>query len=358
MTPHMSDRIAQLRLLAIDRDLDGALVYSWRRRTLAWFCGYDPGYATNTAALWVPASGEPCAWVRFPFERERIGEQTGFEVIPTNDVANFIPRHVSRIGLVAGDLAVDEWSAARMGRKLECHDLSPEVDTWRAVKSAEDIEATRHAAQMADEALTAVHSMILSGVTDFQLVSATEAFARERGALRALCMIGIGDGAVGTEARGTVLASGDPVTLELNIWTAKGCTHVNATMHVDRPRPHQAEAEQVCRRVRSILVDAMRPGLRVSDLVELGDQALDDVGSLRKFKEYDFGHGVGLDLPELPKLLPESSSILGVGNVLAVHVAVRKPNGSTAFIGGPVQMTDSGARELVPSRWWTGSSST
>lgn len=358
MMPQMSDRIARLRSLAIDRNLEGALVFSWRRRSLSWFCGYDPGYATNTAALWVPASGEPSAWVRFPFERERIGKQTGLEVVPTIDVTSFIPGNVSRIGLVAGDLAVDEWSVARMGRKLECQDLSAEVDAWRAVKSAEDIEAARHAAQMADEALSAVQSMVRPGVTDFQLVSATESFARERGALRTLCMIGVGDGAVGSEARGVVLNSGDPVTLELNIWTQQGCTHVNATMHVDRPRTYQREAERACRRVRSMLVDAMRPGLRVSDLVELGDQALDDVGSLRKFKEYDFGHGVGLDLPELPKLLPDSSSVLGVGNVIAVHVAVREPNGRTAFIGGPIEMTDSGADELVPSRWWTGSSLT
>lgn len=358
MTPQMRDRIARLRSLAIDRDLEGALVFSWRRRTLAWFCGYDPGYATNTAALWVPASGEPSAWVRFPFERERIGEQTGFEVTPTSDVADFIPRDVSRIGLVAGDLAVNEWSVARMGRSLEFHDLSPEVDAWRAIKSAEDVEAAREAAQIADEAFTAVQRLVRPGVTDFQLVSAVESFARERGALRALCMIGVGDGAVGSEAHGAVLASGDPVTLELNIWTQHGCTHVNATMHVDRPLPYQEEAERACRRVRSILVDAMRPGLCVSDLVELGDQALDEVGSLRKFKEYDFGHGVGLDLPELPKLLPEASSVLGVGNVIAVHVAVRDPKGRTAFIGGPVQMTDSGARELVSSRWWTGTSPT
>lgn len=357
MTLHISERIDRLRSMSIERELDGALVFSWRRRTLTWFCGYDPGYATNSAAIWVPASGDPCAWVRFPFERERMSEETGLEVITATDPADLLPADISRIGLVASDLAVNEWSVARMSRHIDWFDLSAEVDDWRAVKSPEEIAAATGAAHMASEAFTAVQSLIRSGVTDFQIVSATESFARERGALRTLCLIGIGDGAVGSEARGEVLSSGDTVILELNIWTQHGCTHVNTTMHVDTPRPHQHAAESACRIVRTTLVNAMQPGLRIADLVEIGDRALDEQGMLLRFKEYDFGHGVGLDLPELPKLLPGSTSVLSAGNVIAVHVAVREPQGRTAFIGGPVQMTDSGARELVPSRWWTGNSS-
>jgi hypothetical protein len=70
------------------------------------------------------------------------------------------------------------------------------------------------------------------------------------------------------------------------------------------------------------------------------------------YKAYDFGHGVGADTPEQPWLIEGTERSVRQGSVIAVHVALRRPEGGTAFIGGPVVVESSGTRELVPDALW------
>jgi hypothetical protein len=71
--------------------------------------------------------------------------------------------------------------------------------------------------------------------------------------------------------------------------------------------------------------------------------------------EYDFGHGLGADTPELPLLQAGVRRSIEPGTVLAVHVAVREPNGPTAFVGGPVAVDETGVFELVKGAAWSSS---
>ena len=78
-------------------------------------------------------------------------------------------------------------------------------------------------------------------------------------------------------------------------------------------------------------VAALRPGTAVDDVVAAGVRHL-----------ADFGHGVGADTPEHPRLLYGTGRRIEAGMVLAVHVAVRRPGAETAFIGGPVVLDETG----------------
>jgi Xaa-Pro aminopeptidase len=95
----------------------------------------------------------------------------------------------------------------------------------------------------------------------------------------------------------------------------------------------------------------MRPGIAVDDLVATGDRVL-EAHDLLAFKEYDFGHGTGMETPEIPRLIPGTPERLEVGMTISVHVAVRKPGAETAFFGGPVVIGPEGPRELVPGAPW------
>jgi Xaa-Pro aminopeptidase len=92
----------------------------------------------------------------------------------------------------------------------------------------------------------------------------------------------------------------------------------------------------------------------VDEVVLAGDRMLAEHGLLDA-KEYDFGHGVGADTPEHPRLILDTNRMVELGSVIAVHVAIRRPGADTAFVGGPVLVEDSGVRELVPAAPWASS---
>jgi Xaa-Pro aminopeptidase len=346
-------RTERLRTEARQRGLAGALVFSWRRGAVAWFTGYRPGYVTNQVAFWVPSNGDPVLAPRFAFDAARAGA-TGFPLAPGVDPA-MLPPAGATIGLVARDLAVDERSVSLMeglaGRGIETTDLGPVVDRWRATKSVAEIEAAADAGRLGSAALAAAGEVATVGEIDFEIVARVEAAARRLGAYRVGCLIGVGDGAVVTEAIGRRVGEGDGVGLEVTLETAMGCTHVTHTLAPVPMRPVDRRAEAICRETRAILLRSMRPGTSVDAVVAAGDAILDGHGLL-PFKEYDFGHGVGMETPEIPRLIGGTAEVVAIGMTISVHVSVRRPAGETAFFGGPVVIEADGPRELVPDAPW------
>ena len=347
-------RVDRLRAHASSSHLAGVLVFSWRRGVVAWFTGYRPGFVTNQAALWVPVDGRPVLAVRFPFESDRATRIDAFEVRPAADPATLPPAD-ARIGLVARDLAVDERSVSLVeglgSRGIDVTDLGGVVDRWRATKSAAEIEQIRRAGEIGSAALDAAGAHPVPGETDFEIAARVEAEARRLGAFRVACLVGVGDGAVVTEATGDTVGRSDPVGLELTLDVGLGCAHVNAALPPDPPRPVDERADRACRETRRALFEATRPGVLVDEVVKVGDRVLERYGLLA-YKEYDFGHGVGVETPEIPRLIAGTGERIVEDMTMAVHVAVRRPGGETAFVGGPVVVRSDGAEELVPAASW------
>lgn len=348
-----ASRRRRLATEAASRDLDGVIVYSWRRGALGWFTGYEPGFVTNHATLWVPAAGEPRLGVRFPFEATRARESSGMDVIAVGEPGALVPQDARRIGVIGGDMAIDElpWSVVDrlLGRGVLVEDLHDVVDTWRALKSPDEIDGLRAAARIGNACLTDLRHDRLVGNLDFEIAAEVELIARRMGATWCRCLLGIGDGAVVTEATGSSVGGGDPVCFEVTLVADGACTHVNATAAPGRVGDRRAD--DVCRATRRRLLAAMAPGAAVDDVVGAGDDELATAGLLA-FKEYDFGHGLGRDTPEHPRLIRGTGLALLVDMVTAVHVAVRRPSGETCFVGGPVVITDEGAEELVADAVW------
>lgn len=331
-------------------------MFSWRRHALTWLTGYWPGFATNYAGLWIPSEGTPTLAVRFDFERERAIAATGLEVLGGVDPQDLVTPGTRRLGLIAGDFAIDErprWLEAELARRaIEVVDLNAVLDRWRAVKTPAEVQSLTFAARLATDALEAAGNEAQVGESDFAIAARVEAAARAGRAIRAFCATGIGAGAFVTEPSGALVGAGDPVMLELTVYTHDGCSQVNFTVLPRDAQRFLIEAVDACRDARRVTLEKLQPGQRVAEAVRAGERALEELGLLSAFV-YDLGHGVGLETPEQPRLVRGTTWDVEVGMVMAVHVAVRTPGGKTAFVGGPVVIESHGARELVEGAQWS-----
>lgn len=364
-------RREQLRRHAANLGVHGVLVYGWRRGLISALSGYLPGYVTNTASLWIPAGTDTDAataaavdaaaeldapgegplqlGVRFPFEQRIAHERSGLPTRTAADPLDLVPHHARRVGLLSGDTGLDETparlQAAAESRGVHLIDLADWFDEAREVKTVLEVQGLSRAAAVGDRALRAV-SGVRTQDNDFTIAALVEAAARKMGAFRANCLVGIGRGAVVTEPFGAQLGPREPVGLELNMVHGGFFSHVQATVLPPGAEALDHRAVQVARRARSAVVASMRPGVAVTDAVAAGQRVLDAEG-LGAALEYDFGHGLGFDTPEHPRLLPDSSRHLREGAVIAVHCGLRRDGGETAYTGGPVWLGPAGATDLV-----------
>jgi Xaa-Pro aminopeptidase len=266
-----------------------------------------------------------------------------------------LPRGLRRIGLVSGDLAVDETTPALLDelRKagIEHVDLRAVVDDLQEAKLPGEIAALRHAGEVAAAAMNSWGDTAPVGKTDFAVAAAIEATARSAGARRAYCLVGTGPGAVVSECLGTVIGPRDAVGLELTMYVDEWCMHVNIQLRAGESVLEDERAQAVCAQARAAMLAVMRPGVPIDDVVAVGDAVLASAGLLEA-KEYDFGHGLAGDTPAHPRLVSGTGRVLCDQAVTALHVAVRVPGGTTGFVGGPVVVGQSGAEELNPSAPW------
>lgn len=191
----------------------------------------------------------------------------------------------------------------------------------------------------------------LAGQTDFAMAAAVEAEARLRGAQRALCLVGAGDGAAVTEPTGVVVRDGEVACIELTVHTASACTQIAATILPTSAAAHSLRAVEACLAARASIIDGLRPGEPIEEGVSRGHRTLERLRLDDAF-EYDFGHGIGTDTPEYPLLAQSGKRLVEAGMVVTVHAAVRRSGGETAFVGGPVVVEASGSRELLDHASW------
>lgn len=347
MAAELESRRERLRSLAKQEGLEGALVVSWRRRVLSWFAGYFPGFRTNFASLWLPADGDPLLGIRFGFDHERAETASGLEVIGIESPLHLLPGSVRRIGLVAGDFAIDERTQSLAEglerRRIECRDLRSEVDTWRIRKSPNEIEGLKRATEIAAAAARTIDDAATEPYADFILASRVEAAARQLGAEECLCLVGFGPNGVVTEANGRVSDVSQSISIEITAVVDGFCTQICSTWPPSgrtRERAHDA-----CLEAQGALSSAIRNGVPINAVVSAADAALDSFG-LRSAKLYDFGHGIGCEVPELPRLNPGSDDVLQSGMVLVAHVGVRHDEDGAAFVGGPVLVGDEDSVDL------------
>lgn len=348
------ERRERLAQLARRGGLDGVLVWSWRRTAVTWLTGYRPLFISNHAGVWIPSRGAAVASVAFPFEIDRFATSgNGLTVRGGAEPWDFVPPDARRVGVLAGDALVPEtppqlaeWSRER---NVELYDLRDEVEEWRRPQSTQELERHRAAARMAAEAVAA-NAVDLAGQSDFELAARAESAARGAGAERCLCLVGIGSDAIISEAHGRVVKPGEPVGIEITLACRSAATQIQYTYLQDDDIV-TASALDACHTARLAMLDMACAALPVAELVASGNAALAAAGRLDD-KEYDFGHGVGLDTPQRPRLVEDEASTLVAGEVVVVHVAVRNQSRGTAAIGGPVVISSDGASPVLPGAPW------
>ncbi len=357
-------RLATIRDRMAGQGLDALLVYSWKRGQVRYVTGYTPNYIANVAAVVLPASGEPAMFIRFPFDLERARRACWFENVQASGDISPIGRDVvaclrrlgladgARIGLVTGDGAMDELPYT-LYRQIEADlplaelvDARSLVMDLRQIKSPAEFALLRRSARVADAAVEAASLAIAPGVDEFAVAAAVEGAARLRGATAWLPAIA---GRASRELIGppepAALPDDDMTIVEFAVEVDGYWTQVARTFAPGGPTPAQKAVYRAVYQAYQAEVRACRPGVPFGAIAQAAEESLAASG-FGEHSEHDYGHGIGLDLPEPPRIGLDDTAVVEPGMVLVLHPALRVPGVGGAFIGGTVLVHADRAEEI------------
>jgi len=225
------------------------------------------------------------------------------------------------------------------------------IEALRAVKDADELEAIRAAARLADDALTEVLGRGLVGRTEREVALDLEFTMRRMGAQAASFPPIVAAGEHGALPHATPREVPIPAgTLCVVDWGAQldgyasDCTRTYATGDTD---PRDAQVYALVLDAQEAALEAVRPGPTGRELDAVARSIIDAAGHAEHFG-HGLGHGVGLDVHEGPRLSKQGETALAAGMVVTVEPGVYVPGAVGVRIEDLVIVTEDGA-EVVSS---------
>ena len=228
--------------------------------------------------------------------------------------------------------------------------LSGIVESLRAVKDRAELARIEAAADIADRALASVAPMLRPGTTESHIQQALDGAIRSAGASGPAydTIVASGPNAALPHATPTDrrLECGDLVIIDVGALVDGYRSDMTRTFVLGDPSDRAAAMLDAVERSQAAGAAAVAPGVEAGDIDRVCRSVIADAGMGDAFV-HGTGHGVGLDIHELPRVASGSAAALEPGNVLTVEPGVYFPGFGGVRVEDLLVVTDSGCRPLT-----------
>ncbi len=373
----ISQRIENLKKRLSAEGLDGALF------NYAVDVFYFSGSRQN-AVLWIPIDGVPALLVRKSFIRS-IGESNVEDVRPfpsSKDLPDILGKGIRKIGLTFDVLPLQHFNFFRnILRDYEFVDISGINRELRSVKSAWELEQMRMSGSMLAGAFNKIPDFLIPGMRELDLAAEFEYCLRKAGIggylrirgfnqeITGIASSGVNaavagcfDGPVSGKGQWTaapygpstdVIRKGVPIVVDYGGFYNGYIADMTRIFCFGGLIPELERAFGISLDIQELVKEKLTPGNICEDLFHraakmaadagLGEHFMGHPGELAKF----VGHGVGLELDELPVLAPKFKALIQAGQTIAVEPKFLFPGKGAVGIENTLAITDKGCQKLT-----------
>jgi Xaa-Pro aminopeptidase len=261
----------------------------------------------------------------------------------------------SGVGQVAVESSAPYSVVARARELFSAGEIVP-VDGWveglRAVKDVAEIDRITAAQKLTDAAFDHILGFVAAGMTESHIALELEFFMRANGsegvAFRPIVASGPNSALPHAHPGSRALQRGDFLKMDFGARVGGYCSDMTRTVVVGQASARQREIYATVLAANLAGIAAVLPGLPGRDI----DAAARGVIEAAGFAEYfghGLGHGVGLEVHELPGLGARSELTVPLGSVVTIEPGVYVPGFGGARIEDLVVVEKSGARVLTRS---------
>ena len=342
-------RIARLRARLADDGIDAAVITA--AANVLWLTGF--GGSNGTLVV----TGDGAVLVTDSRYAEQAPEQLeaagcDAEVVIAGDPVSVGVKRFGSAAAVGLEEAV-AWGEQRRWAAATTAELTPMaevVEELRAVKDPAELARIEAAAAVADEALAEIRPRLRAGVSEIEIQRGIDDAIRARGAAGPAydTIVASGPNSARPHARptGRELAPGDLLIIDAGAAVDGYRSDMTRTFVVGEPSAEAADMIELVTRAQAAGVAAVRPDAEAGAVDAACRSVIDEAGMGDAFV-HGTGHGVGLDIHELPRVRSGSTAILRPGHVLTVEPGVYVEGRGGVRVEDSVVVTEDGCRSLT-----------
>ena len=206
--------------------------------------------------------------------------------------------------------------------------LHGDISELRIVKDADELEAMRRAQAVTDAAFDHICEFIRPGQTELEIRAELENYMLSHGAdaLSFGSIIASGPNGANPHAQPgeRKVEEGDMIVMDYGANYHDYHSDMTRTVCVGEPNEEERHVYDVVRLAHETCAAAAKPGCLGSDIHNLAVKVISDAGYDEYFN-HGLGHGVGIEIHELPRFSRAYDKPIPVGSVITIEPGIYLP---------------------------------
>jgi Xaa-Pro aminopeptidase len=226
------------------------------------------------------------------------------------------------------------------------------VERARMVKDADELQLIRAAVGLGAKLFERALEVIRPGVKEVEVAAEMELAARRGGAEEMSFPTIIASGARSALPHGRAseqaIAAGGFVVCDFGVILSGYCSDQTRTVWVGSVPENARQAYEAVKDAQLAAIDVVRPGIAVGEVDAAARKVLRKAG-LGRYFTHSTGHGVGLEIHEVPRVADGQREILQPGMVITIEPGVYFPGKWGVRIEDMVAVTAGGCEVMTPT---------
>ena len=350
------ERLQGLRPVIAEKGLDALLVS--RQENLRYLSGF-----TGSSGWLLISRNNAIFATDFRYIEQAKEDAHNYEIIQVKgDLSNWLPDLLSNLGWRKLGFEADFVSCQsyyKLSETVKSKQVNLElipatglIEQLRSVKELEELKLISSAVELTDAAFEQAKSVIHPSVTEKEVAWEIEKFLRQRGSegLAFEIIVASGPNSALPHAKPTerAICSGEPVLIDMGARVSGYCSDFSRTLCCGEADRTLQEIYSIVLKAQTAAISGIESGMDASQADGLARTIIEQAGYGNAFG-HSLGHGVGLEVHELPVLAPNSSDLLIDGMVFTIEPGIYVPGWGGVRIEDMVILENGRARMLTKS---------
>ena len=351
-----------------NENIDALLMF--RQESMYWLTGYDTFGYVFFQSLVLNNNGEIILLTRAPDLRQAQNTSNIKDIRiwvdedgsnPTKDLMNILNElnlKGTKIGVEYEAYGLTGRNALRLNKSLENYctveDQSELITKLRVIKSKEEINYVRKAAELADRALDEAWKHAKAGISESKILAEMNRVIFEGGGDYPANEFIIGSGKNALlcryQAEKQILNNQDQLTIE---WAGTFRHYHSAmfrTIPIGKADPKHFKMHEACVEALKKCEDKLKPGNKIGEVFDIHAKTFDDLG-FNKARMNACGYSLGSTFSpnwmDWPMLYTNNPYVIKSGNVFFMHMILMDSDNNLAMnLGETYLVTESGNERL------------
>lgn len=342
-------KFEKVSTLIENNNLDALLVMSpYNRRYLSDFTGSSGAVVITKDSRYLISD--------FRYKAQGAAEAKDFEfVLQTKGLLEFVMEFLQEKGIKTLGFEgehVNFNTYDKLNRDFDLVPLSGEIEKIRMYKTSDEVALIRKACDIADEAYEHILKYVKPGMSELEVQNEVESYMRKLGASGSSFDMIVASGYRGALPHGTasnkIIESGEMVTLDFGAYYNGYASDITRTFGVGTVSEEMEKVYNIVLDSQLSSLKNIKTGMTGKEADKIARNIITEAGYGENFG-HSLGHGLGLEVHEMPAVSKKSETILEKDMVITVEPGIYIDDVGGVRIEDDCLVTERGLEKLSHS---------